>query len=98
MTMEELDHHKLQDGPRRVNSVSKGYCTHSSKNEQLKDLDKVQLKDLRTLPPELWNFIFRPTLGENERKPFLSYVMQHGAFNWSEHFLHQYPECLDIFL
>ena len=80
---------KLSEVAKHLNKKMIDCASNLSKNEQLKDLDKVQFKDLvRTLPPELWNFIFRLTLGENEKKLFLSHVSQHNDFNWSEHFLH----------
>ena len=57
-------------------------------NQEQLTLDEIDFMQLvRTLPPHIWNFIFRLSLGINERRLFSQHHRQSLGFEWSSHFL-----------
>ncbi|XP_072051451.1 uncharacterized protein [Amphiura filiformis] len=81
---------KLQEVALHLNKLMINCAAELSKTDKVKDLDKVMFKDVVcAVPPQLWNFILRITLGENERKLFAHHISQFDDFTWTQHFFHE---------
>ena len=50
-------------------------------------IDTISFDDeIQTLPPHLWNFLFRLSLGIKEGKNFVAKQFMSSSFDWSSHF------------